>query len=69
MLRLDDLAVRTAELNRRADAINRYGWRTACPTGGRTATLGPVLRAVRGRLARNAPIRAGHGSPIVRSAA
>ena len=69
MLRLDDLAVRTAELNRRADAINRDGWRTARPTGGRTATLGPVLRAVRGRLARSTTARAGHGWPIVRPAA
>ena len=54
MLRLDDLTVRTAELNRTVAAIDRSVWMTAGPNHTeRTPEFGSSLRTLIARMTRN----------------
>ena len=62
MLRLDDLAVRSAELNRAVAAIDRSAWMATGPNHtGRTGGRGTPLRTLIARVTR-------HGSAAATSA-
>ena len=66
MLRFDDLAVRTAELNRATTAVDRSGWMTTGPNRvGRPRRFGATCHALIARVTRRgSPATSAAPSPL-----